>query len=81
MAQRKIKALTTFLHGKKRFEEGKTYTVSLEEASYFAGVGWAESTTGRQLVPNDSIDEPVTLEVHDGEIQQSTPSVGVKSNG
>lgn len=78
MATKRIKATTTFLHGTKRFEEGKKYTVSLEEAAYFNGNGWATASDGSDVVPNDAVDEPVTLEVHDGEVTTTAPKVEVK---
>jgi hypothetical protein len=37
----RIKALTTFLHGRKRFERDDVRTVPDADAAYFLAHGWA----------------------------------------
>ena len=40
----KIECLTTFLHGRDRFERGDVRNVPIEQGTYFVTAGWAKST-------------------------------------
>ncbi|HQU77988.1 MAG TPA: hypothetical protein PLU47_00825 [Azonexus sp.] len=42
----KIEALTTFLDGKDRFEQGDIRTVDGERGAYFVENGWAKDLSG-----------------------------------
>ena len=42
----KIEALTTFIDGADRFEQGDVRTVSDERGAYFVGNGWAKDMSG-----------------------------------
>ncbi len=42
----KIEALTTFLDGNDRFEQGDIRTVDDERGAYFVGNGWAKDLSG-----------------------------------
>lgn len=57
----KVTATTEFLHGTKRYEEGKKYDVDDVTAGYFIGNGWAVGPDG-VAVANDGAAE-VSLEI------------------
>ncbi len=42
----RITATQTFLHGRKRYEDGEKYTVDDALAAYFVGNGWAAGPDG-----------------------------------
>ena len=56
----RIHCTATFLHGRDRFEEGDTRTVSDEDARYFIGNGWATEIGGD---PVESAAGDVTLDI------------------
>jgi hypothetical protein len=58
----KITCLTTFLHGRDRYEKDDVRTVDDELGAYFVANGWA-SAGGEPVAPAHG---PVTLAVQDG---------------
>lgn len=46
----KIEALSTFLDGRERFEQGDIRTVDDAKGAYFVGNGWAQDITGGDAV-------------------------------
>lgn len=58
----RITCTTTFLHGRDRYEQGDTRTVSDEDGAYFISNGWA-AEGGSDPVPAAAGD--VTLAIHD----------------
>lgn len=60
----KIKATTTFMHGKDRFEEGQEYDVPDGPGFYFVANGWAADAA------------PITLEIQGAAINQTADNAG-----
>jgi len=84
-----IRARTTFMHGRTRFEAGQLYAVPEALGGYLIGVGWAlpmlEPLTGvvhtpklADLQPNapDAVRKGNTLEVQDVHTTMHSPNVG-----
>lgn len=57
----KIKCLTTFLDGTRRFEMGDDVTVPDADGARFCGHGWAQQVGGEAAAPAAG---DVTLQVH-----------------
>lgn len=82
----RVKAITTFLHGRARLVAGQTYEVPERVGGYFLGNGWVEETTGGDAQVLDlqdfGADAPrlaqadATLEIDNGVSEQSAPNVG-----
>lgn len=82
----RVKAMTTFLHGRVRLVAGQIYEVPERVGGYFLGNGWVEETTGGEAqvldledfganAPRSDKGEP-TLEIDNGASGQSAPTVG-----
>lgn len=82
----RVKAITTFLHGRARLEAGQIYEVPERVGGYFLGNGWVEETTGGEAQVLDledfgadaprPVQDGATLEVDNGASGQSAPTVG-----
>lgn len=55
----------TFLHGRDRYEAGKTYEVSSKEAAYFQAQGWVDGGAALDGDQDVTLDiEPSTVGTH-----------------
>lgn len=71
----KIKATTSFKHGKMLFEEGKLYEVADGPGYYFCASGWAQDQAG--VAPTgDQASGETALKVDDVMMGLAAPNVG-----
>lgn len=69
----RIECITTFLHGRERFEAGDIFTVSDDLGGYFVKNGWAKQVGTEQPAPVPQA--PVDLQINSSNHGQAAEGV------